>query len=150
MVCHTTLLISIIDFIKYIFGNPEVNGRITRWHLLLIEYDIQYVTQKAIRGSVLADYLAHQPTKDYQPIQFDFPNKDITVIMDCETPGPDEGPKPGSWWKLVFDYASNTTEHGIGDVITSPTGYLIVRTRFWFYNVSLSFHDNKEWNNLIP
>lgn len=78
--------------------------------MLLTEYDIQYVTQKAIKGSVLADYLAHQPTEDYQPIQFDFLNEDIMVIRDCETPCPDEGLKPGSRWKLVFDGALQDTE----------------------------------------
>lgn len=73
--------------------------------MLLTEYDIQYVTQKAIKGRVLADYLAYKPIEDYQLIQFALPNKDIMVIRDCETPGPDEGPKLGSRWKLVFDGA---------------------------------------------
>lgn len=103
--------------------------------MLLTEYDIQYVTQKSIKESVLADYLAHQPTEDYQPIKFDFPNEDIMVIRDCEThimvirdcetPRSDEGPEPGSLWKLVFDGASNATGHGIRAFITSPTGYHI-------------------------
>ena len=39
----------------------------------LTEYNIQYVTQNIIKGSVLADHLAHQPMEDYQPMQFDFP-----------------------------------------------------------------------------
>lgn len=59
MVDHTTLLISRMDPIKYAFKKPAVTGRIARWHMLLTEYDIQYVTQKAIKGSVLEDYLAH-------------------------------------------------------------------------------------------
>lgn len=71
---------------------------------------------------MLADYLAHQPTEDYHHIQFDFPDEDIMVIKDCETPGPDEEPGPGSRWKLVFYGASNATGHGIEAVITSPTG----------------------------
>ena len=41
------------------------------------------------------------------------------------TPGPDEGPEPGSRWKLIFDGASNAEEHRIGAIITSPTGYHI-------------------------
>lgn len=44
MVCHTTLLISRMDPIKYIFENPKVTGRIARWQMLLTEYDFQYVT----------------------------------------------------------------------------------------------------------
>lgn len=65
MVCHTTLSISKMDPINYIFEKPLGTRRIARWHILLIEYDIQYVTKKAIKGSVLSDYLAHQPVEGY-------------------------------------------------------------------------------------
>ena len=82
--------------IKYIFKKPAVSGRICRWQMLLTEYDIQYVTQKVIKGSVLSDYLAHQPVEGYQPIKFDFPNEDIMFIRDYNIHGPDEGPEPGA------------------------------------------------------
>ena len=96
MNCITTLLISKIDPIKYIFEKPALTGRLACSQMLLLEYDIQYITQKAIKGSVLAKYLAHQPVEHYQPLKFDFPNEDILVIKNCEIPGPDEGPEPGS------------------------------------------------------
>lgn len=74
---------------------------------------------------MLAYYLAHQLMEDYQCIRFNFPNEDVMVIRDCETPGPDEGPESGSRWKLIFGGASNEEVHGIKDIITSPTGYHI-------------------------
>ena len=40
--------------------------------MFLTEYDIQYTTQKAIQGSVLADHLAHQAVDDYQSMNFEF------------------------------------------------------------------------------
>ena len=46
MLTHTTLLISKIDPIKYIFQKPALSGRIARWQMILTEYDIQYMTQK--------------------------------------------------------------------------------------------------------
>jgi len=49
--------------------------------MLLSEYDILYVTQKAIKGSALADYFAHQPIEDYQPMQAGFPDEDICAIF---------------------------------------------------------------------
>jgi len=55
-----------MDPIKYIFEKSAFTGRIARWQMLLSEYDILYVTQKAIKGSALADYLAYQPIEDYQ------------------------------------------------------------------------------------
>ncbi|XP_050895503.1 uncharacterized protein LOC127102134 [Lathyrus oleraceus] len=116
-----------MDPIKYIFEKPAVTGRIARWQMLLTEYDIQYVTQKPIKGSVLSNYLAHLPVKGYQPLRFNFPNEDIMFIRDFTMPGfevsPEEGPKLGSRWTLMFDGTSNARGHGIGDVITSLTGF---------------------------
>jgi len=59
MVNHTTWLIYKMDPIKYIFEKPALTGRIVRWQMLLSEYDIEYRFQKAIKGSIFADHLAH-------------------------------------------------------------------------------------------
>ena len=58
MLSRTTWLISRMDPVKYIFEQPALTRRIARWQVLLFEFDIVYVTQKAINGSALADYLA--------------------------------------------------------------------------------------------
>ena len=50
MLTHTTLLISKMDPIKYIFEKPTLSGRIARWQMILTEYDIQYTTQKSYKG----------------------------------------------------------------------------------------------------
>ncbi|XP_050909401.1 uncharacterized protein LOC127123199 [Lathyrus oleraceus] len=95
--------------------------------MLLIEYNIQYVTQKAIKGSILSDYLAHLSIEGYQPLRFDFRDEAIMFIRDFTMPGfkviPKEGPELGLRWTLVFDGASNARGHGIGFVITSPSGF---------------------------
>ena len=54
-----------MDPIKYIFEKPALSGWIARWKMILTEYDIQYIMKKAIKGSVLADHLAHQAVDDY-------------------------------------------------------------------------------------
>ena len=51
MLSYTTWLVSKMDPVKYIFEKPALTGRITRWQVLLSEFDIVYVTQKAIKGS---------------------------------------------------------------------------------------------------
>ena len=82
MLTHTTLLISKMDPIKYIFEKPALTGRVARWQMILTEYDIQYTTQKAIKSSVIADYLAHQPVEDYTPMKFEFPDEDVLVVEE--------------------------------------------------------------------
>ena len=120
MLTHTTLLISKMDLIKYIFEKPALSGRIARWQMILTEYDIQYTTQKAIKGSVLADHLAHQAIEDYQSMRFDFPDEDIMTLDNIEGNGPYDGPENGSRWTLYFDGASNALGNGIGAVLISP------------------------------
>lgn len=69
-----------MDLIKYIFEKHSLTGRAAHWQMVLTQYDIQYFTQKAIKGSVLSDYLEHQLVEDYQPMRFDFPNEDNLFI----------------------------------------------------------------------
>ena len=90
--------------------------------MILTEYDIQYTTQKEIKGSVVDGYLAHQSVDEYQSMNFEFPNKNIMLVTYYEEPGLDEGPEKGSRWTMVFDGASNTLGNGISVVIISPEG----------------------------
>ena len=87
--------------------------------MLLSEYDIQYVTQKAIKGSVLADYLAHQPIEDYQSMQLEFLDEEILVLEDDNNE---------NMWTLFFDGASNALGHGIEAVLISPIRQYIPMT----------------------
>ena len=123
MLSHTTWLISKMDPIKYIFEKPALTGRIARWQMLLSEFDILYVTQKAIKGSALAEFLAHQPIEDYQPMQPEFPDEDIMALFATEEYNDDERK-----WTLFFDGSSNALGHGIGAVLISPEKQYIPMT----------------------
>jgi len=124
MINHTTWLISKMDPIKYIFEKPALTRRIAQWQMLLFEYDIVYRSQKAIKGSILADHLAHQPVDDYQQIKFDFPDEEIMYLKmkNCDEPLFGEGPDPESKWGLIFDGAVNVYGNGIGAVLPTPRG----------------------------
>jgi len=82
----------------------------------LSEFDIVYVTQKAIKGSALADYLAQQPINDYQPMHPKFSHEDIMTLFEEEVEEED-------WdkWIVWFDGVSNTLGHGIGAVLVFRT-----------------------------
>ncbi|GAU31738.1 hypothetical protein TSUD_146250 [Trifolium subterraneum] len=124
LINHTTWLTSKMDPIKYIFEKAALTGRIARWQMLLSKYDIEYRTQKAIKGSILADHLAHQPVEDCQPIKFDFPDEEIMYLKmkDCDELVFGEGPDPESQWGLIFDGAVNLYGSGIGAIIVTPKG----------------------------
>ena len=63
MLYHTTWLIARLDPIKYIFEKPSLSERIVRWQVLLSKFDILYVSQKANKGSAIADFLAKRTNK---------------------------------------------------------------------------------------
>ncbi|XP_040931964.1 uncharacterized protein [Gossypium hirsutum] len=97
--------------------SAALNGRMARWQILLSEFDVVYVNQKAVKGSAIAEFLASRALDDYEPLNFDFPNEDLmyaaTVKKDFQEGGP---------WKLSFDGASNAIGNGIGAVLVSPSG----------------------------
>ncbi|XP_057954079.1 uncharacterized protein LOC131148383 [Malania oleifera] len=82
--------------------------------MLLTEYDITYVTRKAIKRSIIAEYLTKRAMEDYQPIEFEFPDQDIDSITqeveDLEK------------WMMLFDRGVNVWGHGIGAMLISPEG----------------------------
>ncbi|KAK5811187.1 hypothetical protein PVK06_026509 [Gossypium arboreum] len=83
-----------------------------RWQVLLSEFDLVYMSQKAIKGSAIAEFLASRALEDYEPLSFDFPNEELMYVATIE-----ERP-----WKLNFDGASNAVRNGIGAVLVSPNG----------------------------
>ncbi|KAG8493371.1 hypothetical protein CXB51_010931 [Gossypium anomalum] len=114
---HRTWLISKLDPLKYLMESTVLNGRMARWQILLFEFDIVYVNQKAVKGSAIAGFLASRALEDYEPLNFDFPNEDLMYVATTE-----QDPREGHPWKLNFDGASNAVGNGIGAVLVSPDG----------------------------
>ncbi|KAA3461052.1 RNA-directed DNA polymerase (Reverse transcriptase), Ribonuclease H-like protein [Gossypium australe] len=82
---------------QYLSNAPSIalNGRMARWQILLSEFDIVYVNQKAIKGSAIVEVLASRALEDYEPLSFDFLNEELMyVATNAEYP-----------WKLNFDEA---------------------------------------------
>jgi len=63
--------------------------------MLLALFDIKFVPQKAVKGQVIADFLAAHPCLDNEEVPDDLPDDGIMLI---ET-------KP---WQLYFDEASRS------------------------------------------
>ncbi|NAW06124.1 reverse transcriptase-like protein, partial [Salmonella sp. gx-f8] len=70
------------------------------------------MSQKAIKGSAIAEFLANRALEDYEPLNFEFPNEELMYVAAIE-----DYP-----WKLSFDGASNAVGNGIGAVLVSPNG----------------------------
>ncbi|XP_077239680.1 uncharacterized protein LOC143880570 [Tasmannia lanceolata] len=105
------LLLSRMDPLKYLFEKPALTGRTARWLLLLSEFDITYVTQKSVKGRVIAEHLADSPVEESAFLKAEFPDEEI---MDIEED------TPNTRWAMYFDGAVNNQGQGIGAVLVSP------------------------------
>ena len=52
--------------LKYLHLVPSLVGKLGRWLVLLIEFDIEYLTSKVIKGRVVVEFLALQPVEGDQ------------------------------------------------------------------------------------
>ena len=77
----------------YLFEKPALSGRLSRWLILLAEFNLKYVARKTIKGSIVSDFYAENPVggKDGRE---DFLDEDI---LDIELGA----------WKLYFDGVVN-------------------------------------------
>ncbi|RVW69084.1 Transposon Tf2-8 polyprotein [Vitis vinifera] len=116
---------------RYCLALTRLVGRLMRWLVLLTEFDIHYVTQKSIRGSIVADHLASLPVSDARAIDDDFPDEDVAAVTSL------------SGWRMYFDGAANHSGYGIGVLLISPHGDHIPRS------VRLAFSDRHPATNNI-
>ena len=128
---YSILLVSRLDLLRYLFDRPVLTGRLMRWLVLLTEFDIQYMTQKSVKGSIVVDHLASLPVSDDRPIDDDFPNEQFVSMISI------------TGWQLHFDGASNQLGFGIGILLISPQGDHIPRS------VRLAFSDLHQLTNNI-
>ena len=113
---YSLQLVSRLDPLRYLFDLLVLTSRLMRWLVLLTDFDIQYVTQKCIKGSVLADHLASLPVIDSRVIDDDFPDEEIVGVTGL------------SGWCMYFDGAANHSGYGIGVLLISPHGDHIPRS----------------------
>ena len=95
--------------IQKVLQKPNVAGRMVRWAVELLEFDIQYETRGSIKGQVYVDFIAEL------------------------SPGGEQEVEVGSQWLLSVDGSSNQQGSCAGIVLEGPNGVLIEQAlRFAF------------------
>ena len=79
-----------------------------KWLVILIEFDIQYVSQKSIKGSIVVDHLASLPISKGRSVDDDFPDEEFIAMTSL------------SGWCMYFNGAANQSGYGIGVLLVSP------------------------------
>ncbi|XP_058217342.1 uncharacterized protein LOC131328412 [Rhododendron vialii] len=107
LLAHPVVLVSRLDLIKYLFEKPTLIGKLARWLLLLVEFDLKYMTRKSMKEMVVAEFLANHPVTEAEAEDFMFPEEDILFLL-------------GDTWQLYFDGASIQCGYGIGILLVFP------------------------------
>ena len=88
-----------MDPLKYLFEKPALCGRLSRWLILLVEFDLKYMARKTINGSVVSNFYAKNPIEGEDDKE-GFPDEDI-LNVELGT------------WNMYFDIAMNQYGNGI-------------------------------------
>ncbi|XP_071695784.1 uncharacterized protein [Rutidosis leptorrhynchoides] len=89
--------------IRQLLYKPEISGRLTKWAIELGEHEIAYCARSAIKGQVMADYLAETAAN---------------MLAICD---PEQLPVPPlELWELYTDGAASSKGVGKGLILTGP------------------------------
>ena len=64
----------------YLFEKPSLSSRISSWTLMLVEFDIKYVTTMFVRGKVVAEYMSNLVVEFGGKRDFLFPDEGVMEI----------------------------------------------------------------------
>ncbi|XP_070034291.1 uncharacterized protein [Nicotiana tomentosiformis] len=119
-----------MDPLKYIFQKPIPTSKLAKWQILMSEFDIIYVTQKAVKGQALADHFPENPVDgEYEPLKTYFPDEEVSFVGE-------EIIKAYDGWRMFFDGEANFEGVGIEVVLVSETGQHYLRfTKIEFKHV---------------
>ena len=73
--------VSKIDPLKYLFQVLALTGKMSRWLVLLTEFDIQYITTKVIKGRAVAEFLALNAVEGEEQWNLEFSNKPSHIFL---------------------------------------------------------------------
>ena len=105
--------------------SSSLNGRLTKWAMLLFQYEMQFLSQKAVKKQAETDFLAEHLDLRTIKLYKDIPDEIAEVCLI-------QASFEEQVWQLFFDGASRTGPRGnivagVGVVLVSPQNYVIPR-----------------------
>ncbi|KAL4021742.1 hypothetical protein IC575_020556 [Cucumis melo] len=113
MQAFTVHLVANADPIKYVLSRPIISGRLAKWAVILQQYDIVYISQKAIKGQVLADFLADHPIPSDWKLCEDLPDDEVFFTEMVEP------------WTMYFDGVARRSGARAGIVLISSEKHML-------------------------
>ncbi|XP_057719508.1 uncharacterized protein LOC130933925 [Arachis stenosperma] len=134
---HQVEVVSKNEGLRFLIEKPMLIGRMSRWALLISEYDVKLVTPTTIKSQALADLLSICPEKatiEELPDQIPGTIKTVYACNEEET------------WTFMFDGTPSNPQGGVGVVLTDSHG----RNLSFMFRLDFSCTNNKaEYKALI-
>ncbi|XP_008463403.1 uncharacterized protein LOC103501574 [Cucumis melo] len=109
----TIHLVAKADPIKYILSRLVISRRLAKWAIILQQYDIVYIPQKAVKGQALADFLVDHPVPSNWKLCDDLLDEEVLFVESMEP------------WIMFFDGAARRSEASVGIVFISPEKHML-------------------------
>ncbi|XP_028548815.1 uncharacterized protein LOC114579170 [Dendrobium catenatum] len=107
MLSHPISLISRVNPLQYLMTQSTLSGRLARWSMILLQFEITFIPLRALKGQAVADFLALHPLPADSPLNDDLPDEQIMRLRESGE----------AIWELYFDGAAsscrNTTQQSI-------------------------------------
>lgn len=119
MLSHKIQLISNVNPLQYLMTRPTLSGRLARWSMILLQFEITYVPLRAVKGQAIADFLAAHPIPESSPLNDDLPDEQVLSV----------GEPAKAVWEMYFDGAASIQKEsnsyspgkaGVGLVFLTP------------------------------
>lgn len=81
MLNHTTYVISKANPLKYMMSKAYHNMHTTKWIMFPSDFDLIFISEKSIKGQVIADQLVEVPIQDTTPLEITLLDEDVFKIM---------------------------------------------------------------------
>ncbi|KAG9454312.1 hypothetical protein H6P81_007216 [Aristolochia fimbriata] len=94
-------------------SRPILSGQLAKWALLLFEFEINFIVQRAIKGQALANFLADHPVPTEWELTEEFLDEEI-FLVEILPP-----------WKMCFDGVARRNGAGAGVLFVSPKDDLL-------------------------
>jgi len=110
---RTVYVISKANSFKYILSRPTLHGRLTKWAVILEQYDLVLVSQRPVKGQPLAYFQVDHPVPDDWELNDDQPVEEVYFINVLPP------------WEMFFDGAARRDGAGAGVALVSSEKHIL-------------------------